>query len=49
MVSPRNYTATEVDEAWNEWWRKWREAEARLIEPILDKILELARAHGTKA
>lgn len=47
MVSPRNLTATEVQERWNEWWRKWQEAEARLYGPILDRILELARTHGS--
>lgn len=48
MESPRNYTATEVQEAWDEWWRKWQEAEMRLVEPILDEILKLARTHGPK-
>lgn len=48
MESPRNFTATEVQQRWDEWWRQWQEAEARLFEPILNKMLELARTHGAK-
>lgn len=38
-----NITATEVDLRWIEWWCQWQEAEARLIEPILDEMLRIAR------
>lgn len=49
MESPRNITATEIDELMKDEARKWNDICCRLIEPILDRVLELARAHGTKA
>lgn len=40
-----NLTATEVDERWRLWWKKWQEAEARVWEPLIDRVLELVKKH----